>query len=133
MPYGIHSTAIPFDASQENFIKAGNWLKEQNLLNRRVVHQSPFFNVHFNKDPYDMKDGYWIWSIDKKADWTNDGTIVIWDGFSAKREGGMPLEWLKNNPAYKQLHFIDGPNTIADDPDRFDVYIFEKVQVLNAK
>lgn len=130
MPYGIKSKAIPFDASQENFIKAGNWLKENNLLNRRVVHQSPFFNVHFNKDPYNMNDGYWIWSIDKNADWTKDGTIVIWDGFSAKREGGMPLDWLKQNPTYKQLHFIDGPNNIVEDPDRFDVYIFEKIPVL---
>ena len=129
MPYGIQSVAIPFDASQENFIKAGNWIKEHNLLNRKLVHQSPFFNVHFNKDPYDKNDGYWIWSIDKKADWTSDGTIVIWDGFSAKREGGMPLDWIKNNPAYRQLHFIDGAKTIAEDPDRYDVYIFEKIPV----
>lgn len=128
MPYGVQSIAIPFDASQNNFIKAGNWLKENGMLSRKVVHQSPYFNVKFNKDPYDINEGYWVWSIDKKDDWTNDGTIIVWDGFSAKREGGMPLEWLKNNPAYKQIHFIDGDTSVVEDPDRFDIYIFEKVK-----
>jgi hypothetical protein len=129
MPYGIRSVAIQQDRSQENFIKAGIWLQKNNLISRRIVHQSPFFNVYINKDPYDLNDGYWIWSIDKNADWTKDGTIIVWDGYSAKREGGMPLEWLQYNPAYKLLHVIDGEKSVADDPDRFDIYIFEKVPV----
>ena len=134
MPYGIRSIAIQQDRSQDNFIKAGIWLQNNNLISRRIVHQSPFFNVYINKDPYDLNDGYWIWSIDKKADWTNDGTIIVWDGYSAKREGGMPLEWLQNNSAYKLLHSIDGDKSVAEDPDRFDIYIFEKVPVdLNTK
>lgn len=132
MPYGIKSTAIPADYTQKNFVQAGLWLEKNGLLSRRIVHQSPFFNVKFNKDPYDLNDGYWIWSIDKNADWSTPGTIVVWDGFSAKREGGMPLEWLKSNPSYRLLHFIDGHLVDTTEPEKFDVWIFEKTNS-NAK
>ncbi len=132
MPYGIKSKAIQADHTQNNFVLAGLWLEKNGLLSRRVVHQSPFFNVRFNKDPYDLNEGYWIWSIDKNSDWTNDGTIVIWDGFSAKREGGMPLEWLKSNPSYRLLHYIDGKLVDPKDSEKFDIWIFEKVP-LNTK
>jgi hypothetical protein len=132
LPYGIKSKAIKADYTQNNFVLAGLWLEKNGLLSRRVVHQSPFFNVRFNKDPYDLNEGYWIWSIDKNSDWTNDGTIVIWDGFSAKREGGMPLEWLKSNPSYRLLHYIDGKQVNPKDSEKFDIWIFEKVP-LNTK
>lgn len=132
MPYGIKSIAIPADSTQNNFIKAGVWLEKNGLISRQVVHQSPFFNVRFNKDPYNYNDGYWIWSIDRNADWTKDGTMIIWDGFSAKREGGMPLEWLKNNPAYRFHHFIDGKMVDPKDPEKYDIWIFEKIP-LHAK
>ncbi len=126
-PLKYSKVAIPFDKTQINFLNAGNWLKEQKLINRVIVQQSPYFNVTFNKDPFNINNSYWIWSIDKNADWTKKGTIVIWDGFSAKREGGMPLKWLQNNTNYKQIHFIDGEEKVEGDPDRYDIYIFEKI------
>lgn len=127
LPVQVNRVAIPFDKTQINFVKAGEWLKNNHLLDRVIVHQSPFFNCYFDKDPYDTKSSYYIWSIDQKNDWSNDFTIVVWDGFSAKREGNMPLEWLQNNSHFKEIHFIEGHEKPADDPQRYDIHIFEKV------
>lgn len=126
-PHRYDQVAIPFDRTQIGFVKAGNWLRDNGLLDRVIVHQSPFFNCIFDKDPYDPKSSYYIWSIDQANDWSEDGTIVIWDGWSAKREGNMPLEWLQKNPRFKELLYIKGENPPADDPERFDIYIFEKI------
>lgn len=127
LPFQLDKTAIPFDRSQINFVKAGNWLRDKRLMDRVIIHQSPFFNCIFHKDPYDPKSTYYVWSIDKQNDWSNDGSIVIWDGYSAVREGGMPLEWLAKNPRFKEILFIEGETKPEDDPTRFDIHIFEKI------
>lgn len=126
-PFKLKEVAIPFDKTQTNFVKAGEWLKQHQLMDRVIVHQSPYFNCIFNKDPYDVKSSYYTWSIDQKNDWSNDLTIVIWDGFSAKREGNLPLEWLQSNPRFKEICFIEGFEKPKDDPNRYDIRIFEKV------
>jgi hypothetical protein len=125
-PHRIHEATVKPDKSQVNFIKAGQWLIDNGLIHQTIIHQSPYFNVHFNKDPFDMKSSYYVWSIDKNNDWAADGVIVIWDGFSAIREGNMPLEWLKNNPNYKQLHYIEGLEKPVENPTQYDIYIFKK-------
>jgi hypothetical protein len=125
-PHRFNKPTVKADKSQINFIKAGEWLTKNQLINQTIVHQSPYFNVHFNKDPFDMNSSYYVWSIDKKNDWAPNGIIVIWDGFSAVREGNMPLDWLKNNPNYTQLHYIEGFEKPADNPQQYDIYIFKK-------
>jgi hypothetical protein len=125
-PYRFREATVPIEKAHTNFIKAGEWLEAHQMMHRTIVHQYPYFNVRFNKDPYDVKSSYMIWSIDQKADWANDGTIVIWDGFSALREGNMKLEWLSNNPAYKEIHFIEGFEKPEGNPTMYDVHIFEK-------
>lgn len=129
-PYKLKATAIPFDKSQIGFLKAGNWLKEKGLMDRVIVHQSPYFNCKFNKDPYDTKSSYYVWSINQQDDWSNDGTIVIWDGFSARREGNMPLEWLQNNDRFMEILYIKSEMRPDDDPERFDIRVFEKMPVV---
>lgn len=126
-PYKLNSIAIPFDKTQINFEKAGNWLIENNLIDRCIIQQSPYFNARFGKDPFDVNESYWIWSIDQENDWSKPGSIVIWDGFSAKREGNMKLDWLLNNSEFRKLHFIEGFERPAEDPGMYDVYIFEKI------
>lgn len=80
-PYKIKQSTVKPEKANQNFIKAGEWLIANHLMDRRIVHQSPYFNVKFNKDPYDVNSTYYTWSIDKSNDWTTNGTIVIWDGF----------------------------------------------------
>jgi hypothetical protein len=125
-PHRLNEATVKADQSQINFIKAGEWLLKNNLLQKTIIHQSPYFNVHFDKDPFDMNNAYYIWSIDKNNDWAADGVIVIWDGFSAVREGNMPLDWLQNNPNYKLLHYIEGFEKPHENPNQYDIYIFQK-------
>mgnify|MGYP001227001682 CR=1 FL=1 len=125
-PYKIKQATVKSEKANEHFVVAGEWLKSNHLMERRIVHQAPFFNVKFNKDPYNVNSTYYTWSIDKSNDWTTVGTIVIWDGFYAIREGGLPLDWLKNNSNYRQLHYIKGEG--GSNPEMFDMYIFEKVK-----
>ena len=97
-------------------------------MQRTIVHQTPFFNVYFKKDPYNEQSSFYIWSIFQENDYSPKGIIVLWDGFSAVREGAMPLSWLKNNPNYQQLHYIEGFEKPENDPTMYDVYIFEKIK-----
>jgi hypothetical protein len=126
-PYRFSETSVAFDKKHTNFIKAGEWLIDNKLMDRTIIHQYPYFNVRFNKDPYDIKSSYMIWSIDQKEDWAPRGVIVIWDGFSAVREGNMKLEWLTDNPNYKEIHYIEGFEKPSDNPQMYDIHIFEKV------
>ncbi len=126
-PHKFREISVKPDKAHTNFIKAGEWLAEHKLMDRTIVHQYPYFNVRFNKDPYDVKSSYMVWSIDQKNDWATVGTIVIWDGFSAVREGNMKLEWLQNNSHYQEVHYIEGFEKPADNPQMYDIHIFEKV------
>ena len=126
-PINYHDITVVADKTQKNFIKAGEWLQSNKLMNRPIIHQSPFFDVYFDKDPYDLKSSYRVWSIDQKNDWAAKGVIVIWDGFSAVREGNMPLSWLKANPNYKQIHSIEGFEKPSDNPSMYDIVLFEKI------
>ena len=125
-PHRFKEATVKPDKTQENFIKAGEWLIENKLMDRPIIHQSPYFDVKFNKDPYNIKSSYRVWSIDQKSDWAAKGVIVIWDGFSAVREGNMKLNWLTENSNYKLLHTIDGFEKPAYDSTMYKICIFEK-------
>jgi hypothetical protein len=127
-PYQLSKATVKKDESQVNFIKAGEWLHQNKLMNRPIIHQSPYFNVYFDKDYLDVSNSYYVWSIDKNNDWAAKGVIVIWDGFSAVREGNMPLEWLLQNPKYKKIHFIEGHIKPSDNITQYDIHIFEKTE-----
>lgn len=126
-PLRIKEASVKPDKTQKNFIAAGKWLEGNKLMDRPIIHQSPFFDVYFNRDPYDINSSYRIWSIDQKNDWAAIGVIVIWDGFSAVREGNMKKEWLLENKNYKLLHTIEGFEKPDDNPEMYKVLIFEKV------
>jgi len=126
-PHRFSEITVQADKSHTNFIKAGEWLQDHHLMDRPIIHQYPYFDVRFDKDPYNIQSSYRVWSIDQKSDWAAKGVIVIWDGFSAVREGNMKLEWLQNNPDYKEIYFIQGFEQPADNPSMYDIHIFEKV------
>ncbi len=126
-PYHLNEATVKKDVSLTNFELATEWLQQKNLLSRTIIHQLPAFNVLMNKDPYDPKSSYYIWSINKPDDWAEKGVIVVWDGFYSTREGNMPLEWLMKNPNYKLIHSIEGFERPADYPTIYDIRIFEKI------
>jgi len=126
-PHRLNKPSVKIDKVNNNILKAGTWLQNNQLLERTIIHQSPYFNVMFNKNPYDVKSSYYIWSIDKKNDWAEKGVIVIWEGFYCTREGNMPLKWLQENNNYKQLTFINGIDENGKSDAMLDIYIFEKV------
>lgn len=123
-PFQMSKLASRWDESQRNFMKAGAWLKQNNLDDRTVIHQSPFYDVMFDKDPYDIKSSYRIWSILQENDWSEYGVILIWDAYYAQREGNLKMEWIRTNKDYRELYHIADPG--SEEPGKFDVYIFEK-------
>lgn len=126
-PYHFKEPTVKKDVSLTNFELATDWLKQNHLLSRTIIHQLPAFNVLMNKDPYDPHSSYYIWSINKPDDWAEKGVIVVWDGFYSTREGNMPLEWLMKNPNYRLIHSIEGFERPADYPTIYDIRIFEKI------
>ncbi len=126
-PYRISEPTVKIDRVNNNLLKAGTWLQNNHLLDRTIIHQSPYFNVMFNKNPYDVKSSYYIWSIDKKNDWAAKGVIVTWEGYYCTREGNMPLKWLQENTNYKLLTYIKGIDEKGKADEMLDIYIFEKI------
>jgi hypothetical protein len=121
-PYRYNQVTIPEDITQRNIILAGQWLIDNNIKDRTIIHQSPYFDCYFDKDPYDKYSSYRIWSIDQANDWSEYGSIVIWDSYFALREGNLKLEWLEKHPDYRLLHIVKD----ADGNSERDVYIYEK-------
>ncbi len=130
-PYRWSKATIKVDKGLQNFYKAGEWLKENNLLDSTIIHQSPYFNVAFNKDPYNEKSSFYVWSINQEKDYAPKGIILVWDGFSAVREGNMKLIWLRNNPEYEEIHYIEGFEKPKENPQMWDIRIFRKISYFN--
>ncbi len=127
-PHRYKEPTVKIDKLNSNIEKAGNWLLANNLMQRTIIHQSPYFNVKFNKDEYDVKSSYYIWSINKEGDWAEKGVIVIWEPYYCTREGNMPLAWLQNNANYKLLKYIEGKDENEQLDKQLDIYIFEKIK-----
>lgn len=127
-PYRFSNPTVKEDKALRNFTLAGEWIQANGLMDRVLVHQSPYFNVRFDKDPYNPQSSYYCWSIDQQNDWTPRGALVIWDGFSAVREGNLRLEWLRQNPAYREIHRIEGFEKPENNPDMYAIRIFEKIR-----
>ncbi|MBC7425447.1 MAG: hypothetical protein H7321_02835 [Bacteroidia bacterium] len=127
-PLKYSTSPVKEDPGLDNYNKAESWLRQEGLAEGLLIHQLPSLNVRMNKDPLDIKQTYFIWSINKEDDWTPKNAIVFWDGYFSGREGRMPLKWLQENPNYELLKLFKEDNYPKGQMGWHDIYIFRKVR-----
>jgi hypothetical protein len=128
--YSQRSIAPPPQA--ETLDKATAFLKNHGLHQRVLVHQLPYYDALLDIDPWEkpaQARSFRIWSVDWRnhftGDWMPDSSIMLYDGYHARRDGYLPFDSLMTAPTWKLITHI--PHSAAEPgKDHFDIWIFEK-------
>lgn len=123
------SQPVKFPRGLSNYQMAVGYIKQNNLQNRMLIHQLPWLNVIFNRDPHKnhaQNKTMYMWSYEVKNDWLPEGSIVIYDGYHCFREGNIKLEQFKDNSKYKLLQYFPAKNIPEPFIGHYDIWIFEK-------
>ncbi len=134
-PWNFHKASIPAPPQASTVEKSMEWLRERKLNNRVLVHQLPFFNMMYELDHWEKPEQaktYYIWSIDWrdnfKRDWMPIGSIVLYDGYHAGRDGFLPMDSIMNCSRYQLLHHESYRDDVGKPNPQFDVWLFEKTR-----
>lgn len=132
-PIKLKKVSIAGFPGEVNLKKAIQFLKQNKLEDRILVHQLPFLNAKLNKDQFEtnadkMKVSQ-IWNLPKKwesdPDYFKKGTIVLWDNFHARIDGQRDKNYMMKNSNYKLLETF----TLQNVKDSiYDVLLFEKIK-----
>jgi len=132
-PWNFHKASIPAPPQALTVRKSMEWLKEQKLGDRVLVHQLPYINALYNLDHWakpEQAKTFYIWSIDWRhgftRDWMPEGAIVLYDGYHAGRDGFLPKDSIMQSSTYRLLHHEAYTDEAGKPNPQFDVWLFEK-------
>ncbi len=133
MPWDLRKTSIPVPPQANTVHQSMAWLKSKKLDQRVLVHQLPYINVRFGLDQWakpEQARTFFIWSIDWRDNFTRDwmpvGSIVLYDGYHAGRDGFLPKDSIMNSKRYALLHHEPYTDEAGKPNPQFDVWLFEK-------
>lgn len=122
--YFNHRYPVPKSHEQLAFEQVHQFLKHENLLDRKMYFLYPYLNILNGSDPYNPEEHVDLWSYDPQ--YHNDTEIVIWDSHFGPNEANLPLENLLYQPGYTLLFYT---KTYHKDPKLrhlpMEVYVFE--------
>ncbi|MBU6324866.1 MAG: hypothetical protein KJS92_05205 [Bacteroidetes bacterium] len=133
LPWNFRTASIPAPPQASTVQRSMAWLKAHNLDSRVLVHQLPFFNMMYELDHWEKPElakTFYIWSIDWRdnfsRDWMPVGSIVLYDGYHAGRDGFLPKDSIMNSSRYQLLHHEPFQDEAGKSNPQFDVWLFEK-------
>ena len=133
LPWELRKTSIPAPPQAHTVHQSLAWLKSKKLDQRVLVHQLPFINVRLGLDQWAAPESaktFYIWSIDWRdsftRDWMPRGSIVLYDGYHAGRDGFLPKDSIMNSKRYALLHHEPYTDEAGKPNPQFDVWLFEK-------
>lgn len=142
-----------FVASENPVAEALDWIQKSGFGDRVLAHQIPAIAVFENYDPWAADEqlhpvsekgewlpakpvaqwpkfsrSLWLWSLDAKDsganDWFPKGTILLWDGFHASRDGQISRSELLALKKYQRIY--DAGNKDQDSTN--DVIVMVKLK-----
>jgi len=127
--WNLEKSSVRQISNFSNMVKAQSFIDSAGLNSRVIYHQIPIYNVMYNKDPFAKPlTENWVtedvWSIDHKDNWAPKGSVLIWDGYHAQREGNLKYKEIINMNDYLLLKSIRNSDTAIL---HSDILIFEKV------
>ena len=122
--------SIPEEHILGNLKNALQFIEENGMEDRMLVHQLPLIDVYANKDPFipgaqEDAQATNIWGVLSEDDWLKDRHLVLWDGYHAPREGGVSLAFMKKSKRYRFLKKFSDEKS-EHFKGHFDIYLFEK-------
>lgn len=129
IPYRYYSYRYPLSISkeQEQYVKAADWLRQQNLETRRLIYLYPYLSVLTDSDPYDKEKHLDLWA--STFAFTQNGDILIWDSHFGPNESNTPLERLEQDTSWVKIHkIIPDEQIITLNRADFEIHIFEKIK-----
>jgi hypothetical protein len=129
VPFRYYSYKYPLTitAEQEQFEILNDWYQKQGFEDRTKLYLYPYFSIIADIDPYNQDEHLELWK--SSLQWSKKGDILIWDGHFGPNESGLPLDTLKQNPDWTQIHSVvpQTPFKTLNNHD-FEIHVFEKIK-----
>lgn len=128
--YSYMHARVPYDISEEQkeFNKVAQWLPTYDYKGHRLFFLYPYLNILLDLDPYNKTRFEFLWSFD--FDYSEKGSILIWDAHFGPNECQIPLQKLMNNPDFVLVKsfYPDKPfPTLNQYP--FEIHVFKRVKI----
>lgn len=101
---------FPFKPNQEQIVmrQMANYIQKEMPDFKKIYFSHPLFPYYADLDPYDINKVEVLWSADlEHLSQLPDSTLILWDSHFLKGDGGIPFEWLSENPNYIMLKHYD--------------------------
>ena len=101
---------FPFKPNQEQIVmrQMANYIQKEMPDFKKIYFSHPLFPYYAELDPYDINKVEVLWSADlEHLSQLPDSTLILWDSHFLKGDGGIPFEWLSENPNYIMLKHYD--------------------------
>jgi hypothetical protein len=119
---------IMLGPEENTLYDAGNWYKQSSYKNqeRKVYYFAPTVALAFDVDPFNPEGRAYLFDAKNTAE-VPQGSLVVYDMHFGPNECKFPLEDIKGNPAFEQIHQItpkDSFSTLGG--YNYAVYLFLK-------
>lgn len=130
IPFEKYHVPFQLDETGKLVKETSSWLVDNGWTNNRLVfYYDPVFCHYLKLDPFNPeKAREQIANRENPAESVPVGAVVIWDGHFGPNEGGMPLEKLKDNPAFKQIYHVEPKHEITVlNGHKYEIFVFERI------
>ncbi|HKJ42011.1 MAG TPA: hypothetical protein VKA27_07940, partial [Sunxiuqinia sp.] len=129
IPFEKYRVPFQLDETTKLVKETSSWLIDQGWDDHLVFYYDPVFCHYLQIDPFDaQKAREQIANHEHPEESVPEGAIVIWDGHFGPNEGQMPLDRLKNNPAFKEIYHVEPEHEIKMLNDhKYEIYVFERI------
>ncbi|MCX6290585.1 MAG: hypothetical protein NT126_02320 [Bacteroidetes bacterium] len=129
MPFKQHRFPRHWDYEEATLHQAFTRIRENGLMEKKIVYSHPYAVYESGKDPFDSKSSADFFSLNPKEPESSvaSGDLVIWDSHFGPAEGRIPLARLRENKNFRLLNsFQSLKDETPKDKGIFEVYVFQK-------
>jgi len=129
VPFSQYKVPLEIDDTEKLIKETSNWIIDEGLDKRLVFYYDPMFCHYLKLDPFDSeKAREQIGNHESPEETVPSGAIVIWDGHFGPNEGGMLIEKLKQNPAFKLIWHVEPEHEITVlNGHKYEIFVFERI------
>ncbi|OFX20978.1 MAG: hypothetical protein A2041_05665 [Bacteroidetes bacterium GWA2_31_9b] len=132
LPFQIYKVPVKLDGREELIDQAADWVKDNNLTEKKIYYYDLFFIHQLGVNPFDQNRCF-----EKIPDISNpglnmpEGSILQWDAQFGPNEGQLPLDSLLQNPRFEILKSFkpDESFKVLNGYD-YEVYIFQRTSFI---
>jgi hypothetical protein len=131
--YSLYNGFVAVQPNDIDFLvnKSIDWLKENDLLDRKTYVYKPEYLAKYGADHFDKSNSRVVEGVPNRNEpykGLKPGDIVVWEAHIGPNEGGLPLERLMKSPHFKLLKsFKPKHEIIVLGGYKYSIDIFERI------